>query len=95
MRAAIFRRRRQGEIKAAGVLLANLPGRWACGAEDIAKYARLLAESAKRWGRPLGEELEARLTDMTGTSQKIRGQYPRVIQARLRSHLIWRVCGSR
>ncbi|MFC8208365.1 hypothetical protein [[Kitasatospora] papulosa] len=72
------------EVEAAGVFLANLPGRWACGAEDIAKYARLLAESAKRWGWPLGEELEARLTDMTGTSQKIRGHYPRVIPARLK-----------
>ncbi|MFJ2884089.1 hypothetical protein ACIPJN_38575 [Streptomyces sp. NPDC086796] len=72
------------EIEAAGVFLANLPGRWACGAEDITKYARLLAEAAKRWGWPLGEELEARLTDMTGTSQKIRGHYPRVIPARLK-----------
>ncbi|MFF9594251.1 hypothetical protein ACF1FX_34600 [Streptomyces sp. NPDC014646] len=72
------------EIEAAGVFLANLPGRWACGAEDIAKYARMLAEAAKRWGWPLGEELEARLTDVTGSSQKIRGHYPRVIPARLK-----------
>ncbi|MGW2353653.1 hypothetical protein [Actinacidiphila glaucinigra] len=70
------------ELSAAAEFLADLPGRWACGPQDVDKYAVLLAEAVKRQGWPLQAELERWLT---ADERSIRGAYPRVIPARLRN----------
>ncbi|MFB7293566.1 hypothetical protein [Actinacidiphila glaucinigra] len=72
----------EAELSAAAEFLADLPGRWACGPQDVDKYAVLLAEAVKRQGWPLDAELERWLT---ADERSIRGAYPRVIPARLRN----------
>ncbi|MYU23527.1 hypothetical protein [Streptomyces sp. SID8352] len=79
----------EAELTAAAGFLEMLPGRWACGPQDVAKYAPLLAEAVRRQGWPLNAELERWLT---ADERSIRGAYPRVIPARLRNlprHAAW------
>ncbi|MFI6530196.1 hypothetical protein [Streptomyces uncialis] len=79
----------EAELKAAGEFLEMLPGRWACGPQDVAKYAALVAEAVRRRGWPLNDEFEQWLT---ADERSIRGAYPRVIPARLKNlprHAAW------
>ncbi|MDJ0466280.1 hypothetical protein [Streptomyces sp. H27-C3] len=84
----------EAELHAAGEFLADLPGRWACGLQDVEKYAKLLAETARRQGWPLDAEFERWLT---ADERSIRGAYPRVIPARLKNlprFSAWRRAGA-
>ncbi|MFC5035003.1 hypothetical protein ACQFX6_40250 [Streptomyces sp. DSM 41987] len=84
----------EAELHAAGEFLANLPGRWACGLQDVEKFAKLIAAAAKRQGWPLDAEFERWLT---ADERSIRGAYPRVIPARLRNlprYSAWRRAGA-